>query len=149
MEERAYSPRALVDTFELPAKVRVVKGWFGRSDDESLAEGDAFTVYFSKREKLVKARDRRDREVSIPLYTTYQFCVLHEAFGRAPYLSSDGVSKQKSVVATTLSDRQYSLTEILQELPLPVTVRVLDSGEGFVFLTSRPLVAPGSTSPHP
>jgi hypothetical protein len=52
------SPREVTARCRLPLKATVSKGFLGRTDEDSLAQGDEFLLLYSTRERSFEARDR-------------------------------------------------------------------------------------------
>jgi hypothetical protein len=52
------TPRAVVKQCRLPIRGTVTKGYLGRSDADSLAQGDSFLILYAKEEKAFECRDR-------------------------------------------------------------------------------------------
>lgn len=52
------SPREVTARCRLPLKATVSKGFLGRTDEDSLAQGDEFLLLYSTRERSFEAKDR-------------------------------------------------------------------------------------------
>eukprot|EP00047_Mylnosiga_fluctuans_P022006 m.112001 g.112001 ORF g.112001 m.112001 type:complete len:246 (-) comp9101_c0_seq5:315-1052(-) len=112
------SPRALLQTFHLPQRLRVAKGYFGKREEDALGEGDEITAFYARREMIVVATDRNGHRVTLPFKSPMLFWILVGS-PKHGHHHSDG-DDEDPVVDYSAS---YTLDDLVRRFPLPVCVR--------------------------
>ena len=63
---------------QFPMAFEVVLGYFARSEEACISEGEQFIAHFLKRSKVVSIIDENDDQYTIPLNTSFQFASLFD-----------------------------------------------------------------------
>ena len=77
---------------DLPAEIRFIDGYYGKTSRFSVSSHDCFQVNFLKRSKVLTVHDSLGREYTIPLTSTTKFGLLYDDTETAPDQSPETVS---------------------------------------------------------
>ena len=77
---------------DLPAEIRFIDGYYGKTSRFSVSSHDCFQVNFLKRSKVLTVHDSLGREYTIPLTSTTKFGLLYDDTETAPDQSPGTVS---------------------------------------------------------
>ena len=69
---------------DLPAEIRFIDGYYGKTSRFSVSSRDCFQVNFLKRSKVLTVRDSPGREYTIPLTSTTKFGLIYDGTETAP-----------------------------------------------------------------
>lgn len=107
-----YTLASVVRTQQLPVEVRVVKGFIGESEEDSVANGETLRIVSVRQDAAVKAHDHLKRKIEIPADCPAFFVDL----GLNP---SDPQNWQRLISSDPTQRKPVSLRRLL-DMPLPL-----------------------------
>eukprot|EP00729_Bicosta_minor_P001770 gene1770-14110_t len=128
-----FTPQDTVRLCRLPQRVTAVKGFLGKSDDDTLAQGETLSVLTARKEFVVHARNKFKKTVLLPVNMETNIVVLDESPGSQDAMTNRAPDYTKI----------YSLEQVLDDYSLPIKVRLLTETPEWAARTAETLYGSG------